>query len=538
MQTLVALLTVTGLAPGASITLPHGLTAAGLALEVTSVMPDRVTPIRVSASDDTNVTFVNDGNQAESAIFLARRDHSMQQDGSVKSVWAGAGTSGGATTEAINLYVETTGDDDAAGTAAAPLRTIQAAVNRVPRFIRHPVNIHVGAGDFAGASIAGFTVGNAAVAADGAYLRIVGTKVLVTPATGVATGTATSGVAGTSTTWGTLTLTGAGWTPADFDGKLIEILSGTGVGQVRPIQTNTDEVVTIVGPWTTAPAADSVFGIYEWATTLVSGVAMPTTAAGASTAPPAALLVYSITSQEGQGSTYAQISAEWLKFKTVGNVLAVALRSAASVLVSNSRFDLVPYTAVGASNNGLSLESCSFEMASGKVGCSASAGMSIYLRHIYAKTTGTAQFFYAASGSAGIGSGLGLSYIYVVGAGTHFNLGQAIGSILGIKSTGATTAFSGGFGMQVNSSDISSATTAVKVDDNRYAIRLTGVTGAGNTTAVLVTNGGNVFVSSTCTLTGTTEISIDGAASDFATMRAATPKYVVDATTGSKVWGT
>lgn len=166
-----------------------------------------------------------------------------------------AHTSQLATTAAINLYVETTGDDSSSGAQAEPLLTIQAAVNRVPRFIRHPVNIHVGAGDFAGASIAGFTVGNAAVAADGAY------------------------------------------------------------------------------------------------------------------------------------------------------------------------------------------------------------------------------------------------------------------------------------------TDISTATTAIKADDNRYSARLSAVTGAGNTTVVNATNGANVFVASTCTITGTTEISIDGAASDFATMRAATPKYVTNATTGSRVWG-
>ncbi|MBU1889816.1 MAG: hypothetical protein KKD89_07115 [Candidatus Omnitrophica bacterium] len=535
MQTLVALLTVTGLAPGASITLPHGLTAAGLALEVTSVMPDRVTPIRVSASDDTNVTFVNDGNQAESAIFLARRDHSMQQDGSVKSVWAGAGTSGGATTAAINLYVETTGDDDAAGTAAAPLRTIPAAVNRVPKRIRHPVNIYVGAGDFAGVAVTGFTV-DAADPAVGAYLRIVGTKVLVTPTTGAATGTATSGVKGTTTSWGTLTLTGAGWTGSDFAGKIIEILSGTGAGQVFPVQDNTADAVTITGAWDTAPAADSVFAIYGWATSVTAGVVAPKTASGTSTLR-ALFTLLSCVGMSGEGGLAAQVSVEWVNFAPTDMAFVTTHGPGCGLLIRNCRFEPNILPGIGVSYDGISVENCSFELATAKTGIAASNGAGFYASRIYVHMTGTAKAF-ALSGNPTLGRKISITYSYVTGAGTHFSLGTYCAALVGVKSTGATLAITGGVsGTLLSSMDISSATTAVKADDNRYAVRLSAVTGTGNTTAVLATNGANVFVSSTCTLTGTTEISIDGAASDFATMRAASPKYVVNATTGTRVWG-
>jgi len=55
------------------------------------------------------------------------------------------------TTQNITFYVEITGDDDAPGTAAAPLATLQEAFDRLPFLINHSVVINVGSGNFTGA---------------------------------------------------------------------------------------------------------------------------------------------------------------------------------------------------------------------------------------------------------------------------------------------------------------------------------------------------------------------------------------------------
>jgi hypothetical protein len=77
--------------------------------------------------------------------------------------------------------------------------------------------------------------------------------------------------------------------------------------------------------------------------------------------------------------------------------------------------------------------------------------------------------------------------------------------------------------------------TAILVDGPAY-VNAT-ASGTGNTTAVYAANGANVFIKSTSTITGTTEISLDGVAHTLAEMRAQTPKYLTNATTGTRVWG-
>jgi hypothetical protein len=79
------ILTVTALAAGASVTLPHGLTG-----KPTSITPDRATPIGVTTVTDSSVTFTNLGSGTESSFFWAKRDHSIQQDGSVELYWQGS----------------------------------------------------------------------------------------------------------------------------------------------------------------------------------------------------------------------------------------------------------------------------------------------------------------------------------------------------------------------------------------------------------------------------------------------------------------
>ncbi len=73
---------------------------------------------------------------------------------------------------------------------------------------------------------------------------------------GLSTGTATS--AGATT----ITQSGAGWTPNQFAGMVLEITAGAGAGQSREIVSNTDSTITLSSEWITNPANGSQFRIY------------------------------------------------------------------------------------------------------------------------------------------------------------------------------------------------------------------------------------------------------------------------------------
>lgn len=72
---------------------------------------------------------------------------------------------------------------------------------------------------------------------------------------GFTAGTAT---AGTATT---LTDSGKSWTVNQWTNYAVRILAGTGVGQVRPIASNTATALTIVGSWATTPDTTSIYAI-------------------------------------------------------------------------------------------------------------------------------------------------------------------------------------------------------------------------------------------------------------------------------------
>jgi hypothetical protein len=87
---LVNVLNVTNLASGASITLPHGLNYGGSGVIPTQVLCDRASPIAVTASTTSTVTFTNGGTAAASANFRAEYDHSIHAVGATPLNWQGA----------------------------------------------------------------------------------------------------------------------------------------------------------------------------------------------------------------------------------------------------------------------------------------------------------------------------------------------------------------------------------------------------------------------------------------------------------------
>jgi hypothetical protein len=96
-QVLVNVVSVNALAAGASVTVPHGLVDADVAVSPTLIQPDRSTPIKVTAFTATTVTFRNDGTGAETANFRCERGLSTEVDYATLTpmTWQGGGGGGG-----------------------------------------------------------------------------------------------------------------------------------------------------------------------------------------------------------------------------------------------------------------------------------------------------------------------------------------------------------------------------------------------------------------------------------------------------------
>lgn len=194
-----------------------------------------------------------------------------------------AAAMGQTTTKALSLFVDSsTGSDGNTGTAASPFLTIQAALDSLPKRICHPVTITVSGTGLTGAITSGLTF-DAADPLVGAWLIVQGTSAVATLASGLTSGTVASATAGSGVTFGTGTVTGAAWTVDDLKGKWIEILAGTGAGQIKVIASNTATVITIVGGWTAPTGA--TFRIIDQVTSVSVGKPIPLSITEAGLAP-------------------------------------------------------------------------------------------------------------------------------------------------------------------------------------------------------------------------------------------------------------
>jgi hypothetical protein len=156
-------------------------------------------------------------------------------------IWSAADTT---------YYVRATGDDANDGLSAGnALATIQEAVNRLPRVVRHALTIDIGEGDFDGAAFEGFRV-TASSTAEG-RLRVLGALGAPTGVGTPLTGTADSG----STT--TLGLSTAAWTVNALKGMLV--LSNS---EYRTIASNTADTITFQGEFSATTDAKA-FSIVE-----------------------------------------------------------------------------------------------------------------------------------------------------------------------------------------------------------------------------------------------------------------------------------
>jgi hypothetical protein len=136
----------------------------------------------------------------------------------------------GSTTADMTLYVDAaTGLDTNSGLVGFPLKTIQAAIDKVPQTIKHNVTINVGAGTYAES----IKICLSFLEYKNVILRGT-TWSAVVPSTGPASGvfTANNGVH-------QFTLAAAGWTVNDLRGRMLKITSGPQSGLYYGIVSNT-----------------------------------------------------------------------------------------------------------------------------------------------------------------------------------------------------------------------------------------------------------------------------------------------------------
>lgn len=455
--------------------------------------------------------------------------------------WSTTGRKSDATRAATTYYVATTGSDSNACTSeAAPCLTLQGAINRVPKNIYHAVTVQLGSGNFTGAYITNFTIHPSSARPVGLIIR--GTLISATLATGSATGTATGVTSASGSTFATLTDTNANFTANDLRGKLIEITGGTGSSATAfyVISSNTQTVITLAGGWGTAPVAGSTYAIRDWGTVIN---AAPTAAQGpdGTSIGTARLLNFVGNSGGSAGITASDpIHIQKLKMSSSGGALSV-FDSAAPIVLR--------WVYTGTTGTGTSL------MTWNRGG--------IYYRNSYSFCSSTCQHMAPApdsrnpdgsrvtssmfhAGAYGFVETAGYivissSYLYAqTASGIENNVGallasQIINSRIDCNSTGATGIKSsagsatGGnvpFSLGVSSTDISNCATAISLRNPLAAGTISAVTGSSNTVGMSLTTGSKLKVDATTTLTGTTEVSIDGTTTTLATMRAASPKVV------------
>lgn len=457
------------------------------------------------------------------------------------------------TTSALNLFVDPTGSDTNACTSTGTdaCLTIQGAYNKVPRHVRHAVNITAAAGSYAGAIVSGFTCDPGAVNG-GVYINLAGTLANAVPATGTATGTASAGTAGSGIAFGTLTDGTQTWTVNNLRGMLIEITAGTGAGQIKAITSNTATVITIAGTWT-APTGTSTYALRDSATVITSAVTVATTATGS--AGLAAGLVVMDDTCHSTGS----ISFEKIRFAVAGATRAILYEApATNFTVRRSQF-----IAGGAQTlvvmNGGSAQFTENAFLGGAaaplISASSGLGNTAYLGVLSL----TGNWMQGGSGnSVGVfntGTGLnangnhlfnftGASSTGIQASSTSVGQQNVLNTIIDCNTggtgigtpTAAASSSPSNISFLLSTVSVSNCTTGLRFHFPTMAASASTVTGTGNTTAIDASMGAVIRINSATTITGGTEISVDGTAFTLAALRALVPKAIKDASYGSGVF--
>lgn len=447
------------------------------------------------------------------------------------------------TTAPITLYVESTGKNTNPGTQALPFLTVQAALDSVPKRLRHLVTIKIGIGTFAGFSVQGFTVDPA----DGTAvcgLDIQGTLITATATTGTASGTATSGVATNITTDVMSQLVDAGqtWTINEHKGKLLEVTAGTGssASLLYPIVSNTaTALTTVVGTFDST----SVYVIRTWGTvintTVPSAQSIPRVGANPFAGPT------SVVNFSGNltARNAADFALQRLKLAPSGSptylVQCSGGNAALGISHCNGTTTSFGPTQFAFINSGPSFISRCVLSASG------SFTSGVYIDGpITTSQVNFSAFFFAGGTCIAVPNGIfiantnymenatvGVDLTGSRSSGLSFGGNWILACGTGIKANGGGE--SGSAQLSPLSNNIRNCTTAGIVLQGPVAMIAGGggannFYGSGNLVGLVMSRGARANLGPGYTLAGTTEITLDGVSTTVATMRAASPTLITN----------
>lgn len=469
------------------------------------------------------------------------------------------------TTASVDLFVSVSGSDSTGdGSRSNPFATIQAAVDSLPRHIRHPTTITVDTGSYVGAVVPGFSI----YPADpnvGAWLIVQGSMKNYATAQGAVSGAVTAGTLGTSigTAWGTITgSSDIGWADDDLRGRWITFTEGQAAGDKRVVAWNFSSSLSVCGGFRVAPNSTSRFVIEDTATTIV-----PNTSSFAngyqlspdgviSTTTSASFLVQGCTSPNHGASNNSppniiiqqfQLNARVIRTADTSTLCVRRCRgpggSTAIVMMEN----IGPGSIYATDNvvSGSTASTCLVRMFGSNGGPQMYSGRNF----LYSNASGWGPFNvfgdggrYSSNGDYFVGvNGNGVPLIVSTTSTGMFNL-----SVNGVRVSGSSKFF----GMNNAASLGTPAHTAIiaqcRFDDVATPIEMVGpmfasctsLTGSGVTTFASISKGARLEVDANSFLHGgnTNGISIDGTTVSLATMRAGSPIHA----TGSQqaIFGT
>lgn len=460
----------------------------------------------------------------------------------------------------LTLYVDSAGNDGNPGTQDRPFKTLQAAVNSVAASsdFKRRVTILVSAGTYAGAIIDGITTlipDDPSTQYSGLEIR--GTMVPFTPAGGgTGSGTITGYVAASGSSEAVITDSGQAWAVNSLQDRFVAITAGTGfpgsetAPMLLPIVSNTATTITVRGP---ATGVGATYQIQDCGTIFNSAPTTIAATTGSMSGAQLAAAVFIMGANMGGaiGLSRFRISLGTGVTQGINGLGMAGYRMVGCQVFSATGQGVTSPINAGNLSTGrldsgrLDIGQCVIQAPNNATAINIAGGSSTQHQITQCSIRGLSAT--AASGVACAGdSKLLISFCTMLGLAngltfTRAHTGGVIFTSVRIDGTGGgtpngitsvpvgTAVAQAGCSFVANNLDISNCTIAIGLQGRNCIGWLSTCTGTGNTTAINLAQGASLRVASAVTLTGTSEVVLDGAAAvTVASMRAATPKLLTN----------
>jgi len=420
----------------------------------------------------------------------------------------------------LTLYVDPTGSDTGACTSSGTgaCATIGAALGRIPKNVRHTVQVNVAAGTYSETvQVTGFALARAPNDTSSTpSLTITGTTGAPTLTTGTTTGTLTS--ASMSGAPSTVTDSGQSWTVDNLKGLFLLMTSGARNGTYYPIVSNTATVLRLA-------SIDTL---------LVSGATY-------SIVEPKTILSGQVRVQGNSGG--GVVTLESIKY-TNATVFNVSTANTTALQIRQSQFVTTGQVAPPPTTSGLTFTRNYVNSSSPSCGLSLGTASGNTVNVSFNYTRGTfAGCSFGGTFSALTGTFEGSNTALTLGAGISAGLQGSIqlkcstpGSGTGFSVPAPTSLYAMLGSMFASTTYVEDCALGVSVAYPGYLYKFSGAPTFSNvTTAVAVANGGRVdFTSTTPTFTGVTnELSIDSTVYPFSFLTGLAAPQVISNSYGS-----